>query len=133
MKRWWVWLLIIFVLVQVARQVHDILYDRRLESEAKEWVNRAKNAATGAFTINDAEHWLRENGFRPVLVGSGHHSGPNIEEDYSVVGGWLQLSSGGFGLKPAWLELEFRFTPDVESRIDRHFTPARMSSIADQP
>jgi hypothetical protein len=69
LKRWWVWLVVIFVLVQASRQVRDILHDRRLESEADEWVNRAKNAATEALTANDAEHWLHKNGFRPVLIG----------------------------------------------------------------
>src|SRR5947209_6889965 len=118
-KRWWLWLLLALVLVQIGRGFHDYMHEREISRQAEDWLDHARFVATEAPgpTLQKAAQWLRRSGFSRVVFARTHGTEesigkPTVEEDYAEVIGTRQLSAGGLLTRPAWIELHFRFTPD---------------------
>ena len=47
-KRWWLWLLLALVLVQIGRGFHDYMHEREISRQAEDWLDHARFVATEA-------------------------------------------------------------------------------------
>src|SRR5947209_2192149 len=125
---WSFWLLLILIVPASVLSTRKEFHNHLLDRQAERWASLARTAATDStFSPDQAAMWLKKNGFTDLGKGSRHSSGQGVEEDYSLVGGSLELSGRAFLQEPAWLELHFKFTPDekkfIEVDVRRHKSP----------
>jgi hypothetical protein len=77
-RRWWFWLIVGLVPIQVFYLRHS-LHDYQVEQREEEWRNRAIQATTEKFSQHDAEEWFRQNGFQPIATGLQYESGFGLQ------------------------------------------------------